>query len=106
MKPRRNPRDGYAPLRDRVDVIRLVPGEYETPRLDHASQDFARDCDGRPLSERQPFFQYVLHRDTRRDLEAICSAGPLGRFRRKRALCYGCEWHWLARARSNEPPTI
>lgn len=77
--------DNYKPS-ESVDMLRLIPGEYQVEEVDAAS--------GELVVSTLPWIQVVEHYHGGLKKGALCSGGPFRNQKGKRQLCHGCDMYW------------
>lgn len=78
----------------RPDIIRIIPGNYPTPRIDFDAKDFVRDENNQIVTDPYTYFKYIEYYHATRNRGAIGSEGPLGEFKGKGEPCIGADWFW------------
>lgn len=82
------------PTKGPADIIRLIPGQYMTPRIDDEARDFYKGEDGKPIMDAFPYFKYVSYFHGTKMKSIIGSEGPLGMYKGKAAPCIAADWYW------------
>jgi len=82
------------PVKGPADIIRLIPGQFPTQRIDHDNKDFARSPDGEPVVDNLPYYKYISYFHATKQKSLIGSEGPLGEFKGKAAPCIAADWFW------------
>lgn len=82
------------PTKGPADIIRLIPGAFATPRVDHDNKDFFRDETGAPIVDDLPYFKYISYFHAVKEKSIIGSEGPLGEFKGKADPCIAADWFW------------
>jgi len=105
-------RDKFVPvIHGKADIIRLIPGSYETPLIDEEAKDYVKDDDGNIVADVLPFYTYMSYFHGPRQRGCIGSEGPLGRFKGKGDPCIAADWFWYEwrmrnRNRSKSPKSM
>lgn len=76
--------DNFRPSELKPDVIRLIPGAYQTQRVE----------DGVLVEETTPWVEFTEHYHAKVKCTTVCSAGPWRRSKKDRSPCYGCDIYW------------
>ena len=99
------------PKTGRADIIRLVPAEVITPRVDMEAKDFVYDAHGQIVTDVMPYIKYMNYFSGSRQMGCIGSEGPLGNFKGKGDPCLANDWYWYewrerTRTKSDKPKTL
>jgi hypothetical protein len=85
----------YAPpLKGPADIVRLLPGNYPTPRIDMQRRDYCYDDTGHIITDPFPFYKVVEYFHGVKHRSCIGSEGPLGIFKGKGDPCIASDWFW------------
>lgn len=87
------------------DVIRLIPSEIVTPRIDFDAKDFMVDADGNQVTDVLPYFKWIEYYHATYEKSCVGSEGPLGDFKNKGDPCLAADhfwWQWRERQRTGE----
>ena len=76
------------------DIIRVIPAEIPTPRVDFDNKDYARDDEGNIIMDLLPYIKYVEYYHAVKNRSCIGSEGPLGDFKGKGEKCIAADWYW------------
>lgn len=91
-----------------ADIIRVIPGAFDTPRVDYDNKDFFRDENGDPVIDKLPYIKYIEYYHATKNRSCIGSEGPLGEFKGKGERCVAQDWYWyewrLRKANNSEKP--
>lgn len=91
-----------------ADIIRVIPGNFPTPRVDFDNKDFYRDDDGNIILDPLPYIKYVEYYHGVKNRSCIGSEGPLGDFKGKGEKCIANDWYWhewrLRKAHNSDKP--
>jgi hypothetical protein len=88
-------RDQYRPPQDGTsDIVRILQGNYATPRVDFDAKDFLRDDEGNIVIDSLPYLKYIEYYYVPRNMTLVGSEGPLGGFKGKGEPCLASDWYW------------
>lgn len=77
-----------------ADIIRLIPGQYPMPRIDHANKDYVYDENNQIVVDLYPYYKYISYYHAVQQRSCIGSEGPLGEFKGKGDPCVAADWFW------------
>ena len=90
------------------DIIRVIPGEFVTPRVDFDSKDFYYNEDGSVVTDTLAYMKYIEYYHGTKNRSFIGSEGPLGEFKGKGDKSIGADWFWyewrLRKAKNSKQP--
>lgn len=84
------------PDKGKADIIRIIPGQYPTPRVDFEAKDFVYSKEGLIVTDPLPYWSYIMYYRKRGETFSSCigSEGPLGGFKGKGKPCPAADWYW------------
>lgn len=82
------------PLKGPADIVRLIAGNYPTPRVDMQRRDYCYDENGQIITDPFPFYKVVEYYHGTKNRSCIGSEGPLGIFKGKGDPCIAADWFW------------
>lgn len=99
------------PTKGPPDIIRLIPGNYEVPRVDKQARDYFYDDRGQIITDPHAYWMYIEYYNAPKRKYVIGSEGPLGEFKGKGDPCLAADWYWWEwrqrrRNNSKRPNTI
>lgn len=77
-----------------ADIIRLIPGQYPTPRVDVEVKDFVYDENGQIVTDLFTYWKYISYYHATKQRSCVGSEGPLGEFKGKGQPCVAADWFW------------
>lgn len=90
------------------DIIRVIPGNFPTPRVDFDNKDFYHDDAGNVVMDPLPYIKYVEYYHAVKNRSCIGSEGPLGDFKGKGNPCTANDWYWyewrMRKANNSDKP--
>ena len=75
-------------------MIRIIPGQYPTPRVDVDAKDYVYDEEGVVIVDMFSYKKYINYYSATKERGCIGSEGPLGEFKGKGDPCIAADWFW------------